>query len=154
MRPNYLIIPLITLAIASLGSWVTNQGISWYRTLDLPPWTPAGSIIGAVWTLLFILVTISALLVWNRKLTLSQRRTIAAAFLINALLNVSWSFIFFKAHLLGLAVIEAGLLGLSVLFLIVLVKPYSRLASSLLVPYFLWVSFATYLTYAVWRLNR
>lgn len=154
MRPNYLIIPLITLLTASLGSWFTNQGMGWYHTLTLPPWTPAGSIIGAVWTLLFILATLAALLVWNRKLAKKRRRVIAAAFGLNALLNISWSFIFFRLHQLSWATIEAGLLGLSVLLLVFLVKPYSRIANLLLVPYLLWVSFATYLTYIVWRLNR
>lgn len=151
---NYLIIPLITLATASLGSWATNQGMAWYQTINLPSWTPPGSIIGTVWTILFILATISALLVWNRKLALKKRRTIGIAFLANACLNVTWSFIFFKLHLIGLAVVEAGLLGLSVLLIIILVKNQSRLAALLLVPYLLWVTFATFLSYNVWQLNR
>jgi tryptophan-rich sensory protein len=154
MHPNYLVIPLLTLTTATLGSLFTSQGMVWYRTISLPPWTPDGSVIGTVWTVLFILATVSALLIWNRKLKPFQRCVIVFGFLTNALLNVSWSFIFFTSHRLGLAVVEAGLLGLSVGFLIFLVKPYSRLAAFLMVPYLLWVSFATYLTYAIWQLNR
>jgi tryptophan-rich sensory protein len=56
-------------------------------------------------------------------------------------------------HLLGLAVIDAALVGLSVLLLIALVWRYSKLSAFLLFPYFLWVCFATYLSYAIYRLN-
>jgi len=156
MKLNYIIIPLITLGVAGLGSWLTSSGMDWYEAINLPGWTPAGGVIGTAWTIIFILATISALLVWNKKDKGSdiRRRWIVVLFLVNAFLNVFWSYLFFNQHLIGPAVWEAGLLGLSVLVLIILIWPLYRWAAILLMPYLGWVCFATYLTYAVWWLNR
>lgn len=153
MKINYFIIPLITVLVASIGGLMTSRGMNWYETIHLPSWTPKGSFIGTVWTLLFVLATISALIVWNTAFRDNRFWLIVILFLANAVLNVFWSFLFFNQHLIGLAVFGAGLLGLSVVALILLVWPVSVLASVLLIPYALWVGFATYLTYAVWTLN-
>ncbi len=154
MKLNYFIIPLVTLATALTGSFLTFGGMDWYKTINLPSWTPAGNIIGTVWTILFILATISALLVFNQAVHNKKFNWIILAFLANAVLNVFWSWLFFNQHFLGWAIIEAGLLGLSVLVLIIIIWPLSRLAAYLLIPYLAWVSFATFLTYMVWSLNK
>lgn len=152
MKPNYLIIPGVVLVTAWAGSWVTAAGMAWYRGINLPAFTPAGNVIGAVWTGLFILAAWSALLVFN-KLSPAARRPIMVEFFINALLNVLWTFLFFGLHLLTASVFEAVLLALSVLLLILMIYPRLRLAAWLLAPYFAWVSFATYLTWSIARLN-
>ena len=154
MKPNYLLIPLATIITALGGSWITSAGMSWYRQIHLPAWTPAGSLIGAVWTILFVLATISALLIYNLIPKGKKRRQIMWAFLINAILNACWSALFFGWHSLTLAIIEAAVLALSVLALIILTWPRSKAAAVMLMPYFAWVCFATYLTYSVWSLNR
>jgi len=155
MKPNYFIIPLFTIFIAILGSDITSKGMEWYDKLNLPSFTPPGSVIGAVWTVLFILATISTLIFYNREQCCGVRFfLVVLLFVVNGVLNILWSQIFFGTHLLHTAIWEAGALGLSVLALIIFVWPTSRLASILLVPYFLWVSFAPYLTYAVWLLNK
>jgi benzodiazapine receptor len=182
MRLNYIIIPLITLGVSWFGSRLTSSGMDWYQTINLPAWTPSGSVIGLAWTIIFILGTISALIVWNKKdkdgiasspaaprddigeerLAASRqaprndirKKRIIVLFLVNAGLNLAWSWLFFEQHLLGPAVWEAGLLGLSVIVLIILIWPFSKLAAWLLVPYGGWVIFATYLTYLIWTLNR
>lgn len=154
MKANYFAIPLITVLVSVLGSYFSNTGLRiWYRTINLPSWTPPGSVIGAVWTTIFILSTVSALIVWNKTPHTGQFQLIIGVFLVNAILNVGWSYLFFSKHLIGSAVIEAAILGLSVLALIFLIWPLSHKASLLLTPYAFWVSFATYLTYSVWRLN-
>ncbi len=154
MKLNYLIIPLITFLVSVTGSRLTSGGMDWYKTIKLPAWTPPGSVIGFVWTTIFILSTISALIVWNKFSRNKRFAWIIGLFLINAGLNVLWSFLFFNQHLIGWSVIEAGLLGLSVIGLIILIGPISRLAAWLLAPYAAWVSFATYLTYIIWTLNK
>jgi tryptophan-rich sensory protein len=154
MKPNYLLIPLVTVVTAMGGSWITNLGLSWYDRINLPAWTPAGSVIGAVWTIIFVLATISALLVYNLMPKSKKRRQLMSAFLINAVLNVGWSALFFGGHFVGWAIIEAAVLALSVLVLIVMIWARSKAAAVMLVPYFAWVCFATYLTYSVWSLNR
>jgi tryptophan-rich sensory protein len=153
MKPNYVIIPLITIAVAVVGSFITSGGMAWYRSITLPSWTPPGSVIGTVWTVLFILATISALIVWNGAPHDARLRWIIAIFLLNAVLNIGWSLLFFGAHQMGAAVWEAGVLGLTVVALVIFIWPLSTLAALLLVPYAGWVAFATYLTYSVWRLN-
>ncbi len=157
MKPNYIIIPLITILTSVTGSFFTSQGMDWYKTINLPAWTPEGSFIGGVWTTIFILTTISALIVWNKssKTPFNKRlRRIIIIFIANAALNVFWSFLFFTSHLIGLAVLEAVLLDISVIILIILIWPISKLASILLLPYAGWVAFATYLTYVIWTLNK
>ncbi|MFA5022470.1 MAG: TspO/MBR family protein [Patescibacteria group bacterium] len=153
MKINYIIIPLLTLVTAVLGSIFTSQGMIWYKTLDLPNFTPSGSVIGLVWTVIFTLAAISALLVWNQK-TNNRHWLILVFFLFNAALNILWSYLFFEKHLINLAIWEAWLLEVSVLVLVFLTWPISKVASALLWPYAIWVMFATYLTYSVWLLNR
>lgn len=154
MKPNYIVIPLITLIAAYVGSMLTSAGMGWYRTINLPSWTPAGGFIGGVWTTIFILSTISALIIWNRFSGNPQLKFIGTAFIINAIINVGWSYLFFYSHNIGGGVIGAFVLGLSVLALIFYIWPLSRLASILLWPYAGWVFFATYLNYVIWTLNR
>jgi len=153
MKPNYIIIPLITVFVSLLGGWLTSSGMSWYKSINLPSWTPPGSIIGLVWTILFILATISALIVWNSLAGKNNFSLIIAIFILNSILNFGWSWLFFNQHLIGLAFFEAILLGFSVVALIILIWPMNRLAASLLILYAAWVAFASYLTYMVWRLN-
>jgi len=156
MRLNYIIIPLVAFLTALSGSLLTSRAMDWYKSITKPSWTPAGSVIGTVWTILFILGTISALIVFNSALraeNIGRFKWIIAIFIINAILNVGWSWLFFGQHLLGLAVAEAALLGLSVVALVILIWPVSILAASLLIPYAAWVFFATFLTYKVWSLN-
>lgn len=159
---NYAVIPLAVIAVALAGSGFTSLGMaelgdgsgaSWYSNVIKPSWTPPGPVIGAVWTVLFILGAISALLAYNAAKQGARRAWIVGAFIANALLNVSWSYLFFYKHLVGTAAIEAGILGCSVVALIILIWPVSRIASALLIPYAVWVFFATYLTYAIWTLN-
>ena len=125
----------------------------WYRTLTLPEFTPPGSVIGTVWTVLYILTAISALIVWNRPLPPLARRALAIALIANAVLNVSWSLIFFASHQMLLGFLEAGLLAISVAVLITMIHPFSKIAAWLLTPYLAWVCFATYLNFSIWQLN-
>jgi len=159
MKANYIIIPLITIITAGVGSWITSAGMDWYHKIKLPAFTPSGSFIGMVWTIIFILAAISALLVWNSRMVLPGsfymlKEGVMTLFILNAVLNVVWSLLFFNMHFIAAAAWEAGLLGLSVVALFILIWPISRLAAWLLAPYAAWVAFATYLTYTVWALNR
>jgi tryptophan-rich sensory protein len=103
--------------------------------------------------IIFILTTISALIVWNTFPRENRFAVIVGLFLVNAVLNLGWSHIFFGVHALGWSVVEAALLELSVLALIFLIWPLSRWTAVLIFPYAAWVMFATYLTYSVWSLN-
>lgn len=154
LKLNYFIIPGLIIALSILGSVFTNQSLNdWYLALNLPSWVPSGQIIGIVWTIIFIFLTISILIFWNRAERNNKFWLITGMFLLNGLLNLLWSYLFFVENLVFLAFIEAILLALSVVVLIILLWSVSRLASVLLIPYALWVSFASFLTHVIWQLN-
>lgn len=154
MKLNYFIIPLLIFLVSFLGGKITSSGMGWYKTLELPTWTPLGWVIGLVWTFIFILLALSIILFWNLQFRPSNFYWIIGLFVLNAILNILWSYLFFGQHLIGLAVVEAFALGLSVLALIILIRPFSNLSALLLLPYCMWVFFATYLTYSIWLLNK
>jgi len=154
MRVYYLVIPLAVLAVALMGGWLTNQGVStWYMTLALPEVAPAGGVIGTVWTVIFILSAVAVVLIWNERKKIRQFNWVVGLLTANAVLNVAWSYLFFVQHLIGWAIVEMIVLNLTTLAIIVLVRRKQQLAAWLLVPYFLWVCFATYLAYSIWLLN-
>jgi len=149
MKLHYFIIPAIVILVAVIGSYFTSSGMEWYKTINLPNFTPPGYIIGIVWNIIFILTTISAIIVWNNK----PSNLIIGIFLANAFLNVFWSFLFFNQGLIGAAFFEAILLDISVWALFFLIWPISKLASCLLLPYGLWVAFASFLNFMIWLKN-
>src|SRR3989344_6190103 len=155
MKLNYFVIPFATLITATIGSFLTSGGMVWYQMILTPTWTPSGMAIGIVWTVLFALATLSALIVWNHEDHHAKERRwgIGGLFIANAVLSVLWSLAFFTLHLLGAATLEAGLLGVSILLLAIVIWPHSRFASVLLWPYLVWVCFATTLTGIIWRMN-
>ncbi|MBU1992588.1 MAG: TspO/MBR family protein [Patescibacteria group bacterium] len=150
LKPNYIVIPLITVIVALAGSYLTRGGMEWYDTqLVQPDFTPPNWAFPIAWNTIFALTTISALIVWNKK----GWNLIAALFILNAVLNVVWSLLFFNLHMLTPAFIEMIILELTLLALIPLIWKTSKTASLLLLPYTLWVGFATYLTYMIVTLN-
>lgn len=135
------------------GSSLTSLGLaSWYQTLALPSYAPPGSVIGAVWTILYIMLAVAIAFSWKAEDKMFFR-SLGPLYLANGVLNVLWSFVFFGMHELTGAAVTAGLLGCSVLVLIVANLKSSKIAALLLVPYFLWVSFATLLTVQIVLLN-
>ncbi|MFA5047818.1 MAG: TspO/MBR family protein [Patescibacteria group bacterium] len=154
MKKSYLVIFLAVLATALLGSWITNNGMDWYATLRLPGFTPAGSVIGTIWTVIFVLCIISASMFWNKRSVIPRYKTIIGLFIANALLNVLWSGLFFGWHLIAWSLLEMVLLNLINLLLIIFLWRKSLWSSLLLLPYFVWVCIATYLNYLIWFLNR
>ena len=153
MKLNYIIIPLYAWLVAFVGSRLTMAGMQWYRSITLPSWTPPGVVIGMVWTVLFILGTCAALIVWNRSERGPGFNAIMLLFILNGIINFTWSYLFFYRHLIFAALLDAVALLLSVLGLIFLIRPRSLTAALLLLPYALWVSFAIYLNYVIYRLN-
>lgn len=153
IKLNYLVIPLITIFTALSGSLLTSKGMGWYKTINLPEIAPAGSFIGSVWTIIFILSAWSAILFWNKKESDKNAKIIITLFIANALLNIFWCFLFFGIHLIGWSIAEMIILNLVNLALIILLWKKHLFPALLLTPYFIWVSFATYLAYSIWKLN-
>jgi len=137
-----------------IGSIFTVAEIpGWYAGLNMPSFAPPNWVFGPVWTTLFLLMGVSAFLVWRQGLKRQDVKIALALFAFQLALNTLWSFMFFGLHNPGAALVEIVLLWLAILATIVAFAKVSKLAAWLLVPYILWVSFATILNYAIWWLN-
>ncbi len=156
MRQSFLLplaVAALGYAIVSLvGGMLTDIG-PWYRSLVKPSWQPPDWLFGPVWTTIFILAAVSAALGW-RAAGQAQRRTVVILFVANGILNVGWSLLFFHLKQPLWAGIEVVLLWASIVALIVYLRRFSRPAAWLLLPYLLWVSFATVLNWTIVLLNR
>lgn len=153
MKYNYLLIPFSIIVVAIAGSVVTDSGMEWYHTLRLPTWTPGGSTISMVWTVIYILTSVSMLMVWNAKGFSREKTNILRTFVLNLVLNVSWSIAFFGLNMIGLSIVIAFLLTLTVIALMAQIRSINLIAATLLAPYAFWSLFAAYLTYSIWILN-
>ena len=137
-----------------LGSLFTTTGPgSWYSTLIKPAFNPPSWIFAPVWTLLYILMGISLYLVIMEGMKGRDVRIPLLIFAIQLILNILWSYAFFglESTFFGLLVII--LLWISIVATMILFYPVRKAAAWLLVPYILWVSFATILTYTIYSLN-
>ena len=144
---------LICFGAAGLGAVLTKPSIkTWYAALAKPTWTPPGWVFGPVWSALYLAMAVAAWLVW-REAGFSGAKLALVLFVIQLLLNVGWSAIFFAVHRPDFAFAEIILLWLAILGTLVVFWPLSRAAGWLMVPYLAWVAFASTLNYAIWRLN-
>ena len=157
-----------------IGAIFTTPQINfWYKGLNKPSFNPPSWIFGPVWTTLFVLMGISLYIVWSKKFepknvgkakawnafsqklaTGSLRKiNIILIFVVQLLLNILWSIIFFGAHSVGVAFFELLALWFAIVFTIVNFYRVSKTAAWLLLPYILWVSFAGFLNFSIWIIN-
>lgn len=151
-----LYVVAICLAVGYLSSLVTQSSIdTWYPTLEKPFFNPPNWVFAPVWTLLFIMMGVAGGLIWNR-LESNEKEVKKALFFFTAqlLLNALWSYLFFGLCNIFLALIEIILLWLTIYETYILFKKIDKKAGWLLIPYLVWVAFATLLTGAIYYLNR
>jgi benzodiazapine receptor len=150
----FLISLLITLAIGGVASVVTIPQVQgWYTTLTKPGFNPPNQLFGPVWTVLYIMIATSAYLVWKRRDNSALYKTTKSIYFVQLLLNFSWSIVFFGLHQVLIALIVIVLLWISIVATIYYFSRFSKTAGGLLVPYLLWVSFATALNLSIYLLN-
>jgi len=138
-------------AAAALGGATTVGSVrEWYPTIAKPAWTPPSWVFGPVWTVLYALIGVAGWLVWRRVGWGAALWWWTAQMALNA----TWSPVFFGMHQIGLAFANIVLLWVAIAGTTVAFWKVSPLAGGLFVPYLLWVSFATALNFAIWRLNR
>jgi tryptophan-rich sensory protein len=142
----------ITLLLLLVGGLTTNVG-AWYRELRKPSWNPPNWAFGPAWTLILTLAACSGVLAWTHAAGLGDHLLIAGLFAANIVCHALWSPLFFNLRRPDWALIEVPFLWLSILALMVGLARYSALASALLTPYLLWVSFAAFLNLTIVRLN-
>ncbi len=137
-----------------IGSLFTGGAIpTWYSLLQKPSFTPPSWLFAPVWFTLYILMGVSAFLVWRRGFQQFQVRESLIIFTVQLFLNALWSYAFFglKSTLIGLLVIVP--LWTAILLTILNFYKVSKTASLLIIPYILWVSYATVLNFAFYLLN-
>ena len=143
----------ISLGAGGLGAIATTPEIDgWYRTINKPSWNPPDWIFGPVWTTLFVMMGIAAWLVWKPS-GFKQAVTPLTLFAGQLILNVAWSWIFFGMHQVGWAAVEIVVLWFAILATAATFFRHSKPAGWLMIPYFGWVTFASVLNFAIWRLN-
>ena len=139
-----------------IGSVFTYQSIpDWYNTekLNKPSFTPPSWLFGPVWVTLYLLMGISAYLIWEKGTKKKLVKDSLSIFGIQLILNTLWSILFFGLRCPLCGFIEIIILWFAIAFTIITFYKLSRTAALLLVPYILWVSFAMVLNFYVWRLN-
>lgn len=130
------------------GQWGAGP---WYRSLSKPAWTPPNWLFPAAWTLLYAMMAVAGLLVWN---TPHENRTaLVTLWGVQLVLNALWSYIFFGRRDMRLALVDVVALWLAIAAFILLAWPANQLAAMLFVPYLVWVTYATALNANIWVRN-
>jgi len=148
-----LVAVIVCYGAALLGNLATMPQIpTWYAELSKPPWTPPDGVFGPVWSLLYAMMAVAVWLIW-RTVGWGAGKKPILWFAFQLALNSLWSILFFGLHSPGWAFFEILLLWLAILMTIRGFWPLSKVAGGLLVPYLLWVSFASILNAAIWQMN-
>lgn len=139
--------------LVGLMGMLSTDISGWYLALDKPAWQPPDWLFGPVWTLIYALAAIAGVFAWQGATDSAGRNRILTLFALNAFLNVFWSLLFFRLHRPDWALVEVAFLWLSVVALMIGLRPFSKRSFWLLVPYLAWVSFAAVLNASIVRLN-
>lgn len=149
-----LISILISLGAGALGSLSTQPfPVTWYDSLLKPALNPPSWVFGPVWTLLYILMGVAAYMVWRKGWGKSEVRVALGLFALQLVLNALWSILFFGFQNPAFACVEILVLLVAICINSFLFYKITPIAGYLMIPYCLWVSFATYLNLSIWLLN-
>jgi tryptophan-rich sensory protein len=145
----------IPLLVGGIGGFATARAIpTWYQGLEKPAWNPPDWVFGPVWTILYLLMGVAAWLIWRMGWEVPRVRIALGVFGLQLLLNLLWSLIFFGWQRPGLALLEITLLWFLVGITTLRFFSLEPRAGFLLVPYWLWTTFAAVLNASIWWLNR
>lgn len=147
-----LISLVIVYAAAAIGGIGSANAPVFYRELTLPTFAPPAWWFGPVWTTLYTLMGIGVYLIWRRREQAGARRALQI-YAVQLALNVLWSWMFFAWYQGALAFIEILLLLAAIVAMLVSFWRVNKVAALLQIPYLLWVSFATVLSFQIWQLN-
>jgi len=142
------------LGVSLAAGWVGSrfQPGEWYAALAKPSWNPPNFVFAPVWSTLYVLMGLAAWLVWRRAGFLKARVALGV-FLFQLFLNTLWSYLFFGLHRPDFAFIDIVALWLTILLNTFVFRRISTPAALLMLPYLIWVSFASVLNLQIWRLN-
>jgi translocator protein len=142
---------VVCLGAGWLGSLLARPALmAWYEGLSKPNWTPPNWLFAPVWTILYVAMGVAAWLAWRRS---SLAAVPMRLFLLQLLLNVAWSAVFFRFRSPGWAFLEIAILWCAILLTAIAFRTTAPVAGWLMIPYLVWVSYAAALNFAIWRLN-
>jgi tryptophan-rich sensory protein len=142
----------VTFAAASIGAFASAKAGVFYQALVRPGWAPPAFLFAPVWSMLYLLMAISAWLVW-REQGFHASCIALSLFLFQLAANSLWTWLFFQWHQGFLAFAEILILWVIILVTLVAFWRVRPVAGALLIPYLVWVTFATALTFSVWKRN-
>ncbi len=155
LKPKALIISLlISLGVGALSGFLTKDSMKIFESLTKSALSPPGVAFPIVWTVLFILMGVSAYLVWTSDAPRIQKQRALTVYGVQLAANFLWSIIFFNLDAYLFAFIWLLLLWVLIIAMIYLFSKISKPAAYLQIPYLLWVSFAGYLNFAIYLLNK
>lgn len=150
---SYLALALFVVANgAAASSGAIFRPADWYKNLDKPDWRPPDWLFGPVWTLLYAMIAVAGWLVWLEA-GLAGAAVPLAIYAAQLVFNAAWSALFFGLKRPDLGMIDVALLWLSILATIVAFQPIHAGAAYMLIPYLIWVSFASVLNFSIMRRN-
>lgn len=151
LKGIFISVTIVLLGFLS-GLLTMNEIKIWYASLNKPSFNPPNFIFGPVWTMLYILMGVSLSIIIAQENSKLRTRSITL-FLIQFILNLAWSSLFFNFHLIGSALIEIIAMLLVILLMVLNFYKVNRIAGILQIPYLIWVSFATILNLYIYILN-
>lgn len=135
-----------------IGSLTKPEISSWYSTLNRSTLTPPNYVFPIAWTILYGIIGACGWLIWRHQ-TFPKLSIIKTLYLTQLILNWSWTPVFFSCHFTGLSLVVLSTMDILVGAIILLAYQKIRLVSVLMIPYLLWITFATYLNFYIWRYN-
>lgn len=143
----------ICFSAAGLGSLFTDPEIGgWYARISKPSWTPPNRVFGPVWSTLYLMMAVAAWLVWKDK-GFAGAALPLTLFAVQLVFNTLWSILFFGMHNIGLALLDIILLWVAILLTLLAFWRVQTWAGALMLPYLLWVTYASALNYSIWKMN-
>ncbi|MFV8521048.1 TspO/MBR family protein [Bacillus sp. SBS7] len=151
MKKSSIIVFLLTYGLFYVSSIFFPIDRMWYDALEKSSWTPSGMTIGIVWAVLYGLIALSVAIIYNKYGC--KPKKFWFVFLLNYMCNQAFSYFQFSQKNLFLATVDCLLVAITTLLLIAVSSKLSKVSTWLLIPYFLWSAFATYLSWTIYSIN-
>ncbi len=149
----YIISVFIALGVGGLAAFITRNSMDIYEEIITPPLAPPSILFPIVWTVLYILMGISAAMIFKSCAARKEKTAALTTYASSLAVNFAWSIIFFNFNAFLIAFIWLLFLLYLVIKTVLLYKPLNSVSAYLQIPYVLWVIFAGYLNFAIWILN-
>ena len=148
---TFILFLLITFSASLVGGLATINFMNpWYSLLNKPIFNPPDWVFGPVWTILYLMMTISIWLYWHSK---NKEMNTVYIYFIHLVFNTTWSIVFFGLHQILLALIVLLILIILIIILILKFKRVNKVSSYLMIPYLLWSCYALFLNLNLYLLN-